>query len=112
MTTHTTTLPAPAVVSVRPRATIRGHIQIARIDHWFKNVFVLPGVIAAIGVDAAAASAMGLWLGFVMGMASVCLIASSNYVINEVRDAPSDLSHPVKRNRPVPSGRVSVPLAY
>src|SRR4029079_14980866 len=43
---------------------------------------------------------------------SICLVASSNYVINEVLDAPSDLSHPVKRNRPVPSGRVSVPLAY
>ena len=37
---------------------------------------------------------------------------SSNYVINEVLDAPSDLSHPVKRHRPVPSGKVSIPLAY
>ena len=33
-------------------------------------------------------------------------------MINEVLDAPSDRSHPVKRNRPVPSGLVSVPLAY
>jgi 4-hydroxybenzoate polyprenyltransferase len=33
-------------------------------------------------------------------------------VINEVLDAASDLSHPVKRLRPVPSGKVSVPLAY
>jgi len=33
-------------------------------------------------------------------------------VINEVLDAPSDLSHPVKYKRPVPSGKVSVPLAY
>jgi 4-hydroxybenzoate polyprenyltransferase len=45
-------------------------------------------------------------------MVSICLVASSNYVINEVLDAPSDRSHPVKRHRPVPSGRVSVPLAY
>jgi len=36
------------VVPARP--TLRGHIQIARIDHWFKNVFVLPGIIAAIGL--------------------------------------------------------------
>ena len=33
-------------------------------------------------------------------------------MINEVLDAPSDLSHPIKRNRPVPSGKVSIPLAY
>src|SRR6185295_12856624 len=74
-----------------------------------KNVFVLPGIVAAIGVDMAGE---GLLRRALFGMISICLVASSNYVINEVLDAPSDLSHPVKRNRPVPSGRVSVPLAY
>jgi len=104
-----TTSTFPAVTQTRP--TLRGHIQNARIDHWFKNVFVLPGVIAAIGVDMAGADE-GLWRRFIVGMISVCLVASSNYVINEVLDAPSDRSHPVKRNRPVPSGQVSIPLAY
>jgi decaprenyl-phosphate phosphoribosyltransferase len=107
MDTRSSTLSPPA--DARP--SIRGHILIMRIDHWFKNVFVLPGLIAAIGVDAARASE-GLWIRFIVGMVSICLVASSNYVINEILDAPSDLSHPVKRNRPVPSGRVSVPLAY
>jgi 4-hydroxybenzoate polyprenyltransferase len=95
------------IVDARP--TLRGHVQIMRIDHWFKNVFVLPGIIAALGVDAATE---GLWSRFVFGMISICLVASSNYVINEVLDAPSDRSHPIKRKRPVPSGLVSVPLAY
>ncbi len=93
------------------RPTLWGHIQIARIDHWFKNVFVFPGIIAALGVDTTG-SRDGLLMRIIIGLASVCLVASSNYVINEVLDAPSDLSHPVKRNRPVPSGKVSVPLAY
>jgi 4-hydroxybenzoate polyprenyltransferase len=48
----------------------------------------------------------------VLGLLSVCLVASSNYVINEVLDAPSDRAHPVKHARPVPSGMVSIPLAY
>jgi 4-hydroxybenzoate polyprenyltransferase len=109
MTTHTSTLPAATAITVRP--TLRGHISICRIDHWFKNVFVLPGIIAAIGVNAANAND-GLWVRVVLGMISICLVASSNYVINEVLDAPSDLSHPVKRNRPTPAGLVSVPLAY
>jgi len=106
MNMHTTTIAA----GVRPRATLRGHIQIARIDHWFKNVFVIPGIIAAVGVDMSAPP--GLWRRVILGMISICLVASSNYVINEVLDAPSDLSHPIKRNRPTPSGLVSVPLAY
>jgi decaprenyl-phosphate phosphoribosyltransferase len=108
MTTSTSVL---AGTPARATPTLGGHVQIMRIDHWFKNVFVLPGLIAAIGVDGSW-TVSGLWPRFVLGMLSICLVASSNYVINEVLDAPSDRSHPVKRNRPVPSGRVSVPLAY
>jgi 4-hydroxybenzoate polyprenyltransferase len=105
--------PQPTIVArpVRGRATLAGHIRIARIDHWFKNVFVIPGVIAAIGVDPSGAT-MSLWSRMAVGLLSVCLVASSNYVINEVLDAPSDLAHPIKRNRPTPAGLVNVPLAY
>jgi len=41
-----------------------------------------------------------------------CLAASCNYVINEILDAPTDRSHPVKRHRPVPSGAVRLKIAY
>jgi 4-hydroxybenzoate polyprenyltransferase len=102
------TAQAPAR-TVRP--TLRGHIAIARIDHWFKNVFVLPGVVAAVSVDPTVLKPE-LATRFIVGLVSICLVASSNYVINEVLDAPSDLSHPVKSARPVPSGLVSIPLAY
>ena len=94
-----------------PRARLAGHVAIARVDHWFKNVFVLPGVVAALGMDPAA-GVHGLWWRLLVGMAAICLVASSNYVINEVMDAPFDREHPTKRNRPVPSGLVNVPLAY
>jgi 4-hydroxybenzoate polyprenyltransferase len=93
------------------RPTLLGHLQIARVDHWFKNVFVLPGVVVAISMDpghVAPHAAMRI----VWGLLAVCLIASSNYVINEVMDARFDRFHPTKCNRPVPCGRVSVPLAY
>jgi 4-hydroxybenzoate polyprenyltransferase len=99
----------PSAVAVRP--TLRGHIAIARIDHWFKNVFVFPGIVAAIGVDPHHI-APNLLQRTAIGLTSVCLVASSNYVINEVLDAPSDRAHPVKFARPVPSGKVSIPLAY
>src|SRR5882724_11875517 len=99
----------------RPRivgkATLRGHIAISRIAHWFKNVFIIPGAVAAVAMDPAHI-ASHLVQRFAFGLTSVCLVASSNYVINEVLDAPSDLAHPIKHARPVPSGRVNVPLAY
>jgi len=93
------------------RATLRGHIEIARIDHWFKNVFIIPGAVAALAMDPQHVSP-NIPQRAVLGLISVCLVASSNYVINEVLDAPSDLAHPTKFARPVPSGKVNIPLAY
>src|SRR5579859_3583985 len=93
------------------RATLRGHIAIARPDHWVKQVFVGPGIVLALASSSLKVTGH-TWLSIVLGLVAVCLVSSSNYVINEVLDAPSDLSHPVKRHRPVPSGQVSIPLAY
>jgi 4-hydroxybenzoate polyprenyltransferase len=47
-----------------------------------------------------------------LGLAAVMAAASSNYVLNELLDAPFDRLHPTKRLRPAASGSVSIPLAY
>jgi 4-hydroxybenzoate polyprenyltransferase len=39
-------------------------------------------------------------------------VASSNYVINEILDAPFDRHHPTKRHRPLAAGRVGPAIAY
>jgi len=93
------------------RPTLRGHLEILRANHWFKNVFVLPGVVVALGLDPVRADA-GLPWRLLAGLAAVCLVASSNYVLNEIMDAPYDRHHPFKASRPVSSGRVSIPIAY
>ncbi|MFN8026206.1 MAG: UbiA prenyltransferase family protein [Acidimicrobiia bacterium] len=90
---------------------LRAHLRICRVDHWFKNVFVLPGVVVAIGL-VPHVNWDDFWWHLLLGLAGVCLVASSNYVINEIQDAPFDVHHPTKRFRPVPSGLVNVPLAY
>jgi 4-hydroxybenzoate polyprenyltransferase len=102
---------AAPVVVVAPRKSAWAHVQIARLDHWIKNIFVLPGVVVALSLDPVVIE----WpfvSRLLLGLLAVCLVSSSNYVINEVLDAPSDLEHPTKRLRPVPSGRVSLPWAY
>jgi 4-hydroxybenzoate polyprenyltransferase len=93
------------------RPSLQGHLEIARIDHWFKNAFVLPGIAAALSMDPWFIPP-GLTWRIVIGLLAICLVASSNYVINEVIDAPFDRYHPTKCKRPVPSGRVSIRLAY
>jgi 4-hydroxybenzoate polyprenyltransferase len=90
---------------------IQAYIAIARPDHWFKNVFMLFGLILAFFLEPDLIHDQWYTV-FLLAVTATCLVASSNYVINEVLDAPMDRLHPTKRYRPVPSGRISVPLAY
>jgi 4-hydroxybenzoate polyprenyltransferase len=52
------------------------------------------------------------FLTFLLAVAATCLVASSNYVINEILDAPTDKVHPQKKFRPIPSGNVNISIAY
>ena len=95
----------------RTQSAIWPYVQIARIDHWFKNAFMLLGVLLAVFYEP---SLIG-WSSvtpLVIAVLATCLIASSNYVLNELLDGPHDRLHPDKRHRPVPSGRIRPALAY
>ena len=88
---------------------IKGYVQIARPDHWFKNVFMLPGFALAIFYAPELfqwASVPTVILAFVL----TCIVASSNYTINEITDAPTDRLHSVKRFRPAAMGKINVAL--
>jgi 4-hydroxybenzoate polyprenyltransferase len=87
------------------------YVSIARPDHWFKNVFMLPGIFLAYLFSNAQFN-LGSLITIVMGIFATCLIASANYTINELLDAPFDKEHPVKKFRPVPSGLVNPALVY
>jgi 4-hydroxybenzoate polyprenyltransferase len=91
--------------------SLSGHLAIARVDHWFKNVFALPGLVLALVVEPQAVSGT-LLVSIVLGLLALCLMASSNYTVNELVDAKFDLLHPDKQARPVPAGRVHIGLGY
>jgi decaprenyl-phosphate phosphoribosyltransferase len=92
-------------------STLGPYVAIARLDHWFKNGFMLLGVVLALSYQPGVLRGHAWWQ-LAVAVAATCLIASSNYVLNEILDAPHDLHHPLKRSRPVPSGLVSLPVAY
>ena len=91
--------------------TLVPYIKIARPDHWFKNVFMLPGIVLVVFFSPSFARDIS-WLRVLVGLLSACLVASSNYVLNEILDKDKDAFHPEKRHRPVPSGQVRLPVAY
>ena len=45
------------------------------------------------------------------GFLMLCLISVTVYLINDLVDIEKDRQHPTKRNRPLPSGQLSKPLA-
>jgi len=111
---------SPAVgseLAVRPSrpafglGTLLDYASIARPDHWLKNVFMLIGVVLAFFYTPALMAGFD-WVKLVAAFFATCLVASSNYVLNEILDAPTDANHPEKQNRPIPSGRVWLPAAY
>ena len=77
-----------------------------RPHQWVKNVFVYAALVFSARLFAPAS----FWLASV-GFGAFCLLSSCVYLVNDIVDREQDRLHPRKRNRPIASGRVPVPLA-
>jgi decaprenyl-phosphate phosphoribosyltransferase len=95
-----------------PSRPLLEYIKIARPDHWLKNIFILFGHVVALVL------LPGLWHGSqtigwaAFSLVPACLIASANYILNEILDAPFDRLHPTKKLRGVAAGLVKVPVLW
>lgn len=81
-------------------------IRLARPAHWSKNL----GIFAAI-VFSGLLLKEGQFIKVFWGFWAFNFAASSTYILNDILDMERDRQHPFKKNRPIASGKVSVPLA-
>ncbi len=93
------------------RVSLRALVQTLRPHQWVKNLFVLApmffhkdvfkqtpeGSFLNLTVTGHALAATGVF----------CLLAGAVYTINDLVDVEADRIHPIKRERPIASGRVS-----
>jgi len=100
-----------AQTSVSLRQRLVAHLRIARLDHCIKQAFILPGILLAMAI-AGRHMDFRLAVNLCIGLLSATLISSSNYVINEMLDAPFDRRHPTKRNRPAALGLIHFGWGY
>jgi 4-hydroxybenzoate polyprenyltransferase len=81
-------------------------LKTMRPRQWTKNAFVF----AALVFDGKLFHPTFL-LRTLAGFGLFCLISSAVYIFNDLMDVEADRQHPVKKNRPIASGRLLVPVA-
>jgi len=82
-------------------------LRTARPRQWLKN-FALLAPAAIMGNILNPLTITRLIDGFI----AFCLISSAAYFVNDIIDSPKDALHPIKKNRPIPSGKIKVWQAW
>ena len=77
-----------------------------RPRQWTKNGALFIGLIFAVQL-LVWSSLLRVGIGFIV----FCLASSSIYLLNDMLDLEKDQQHPVKRNRPIASGRLPISWA-
>lgn len=81
---------------------IKNYFKLLRVNHYLKNFLVLfPLVFSSELLNLSKLKTT------VLGFIAFCLTASIVYIINDLKDIENDKKHPVKKNRPFASGKVS-----
>lgn len=86
---------------------LKKYLPLFRVSHYLKNCYIfLPLFFSGELFDQSKfVRSIPVFLAF-------CLVASSIYIFNDLMDIDFDKQHPIKKNRPIPSGKISKTEAY
>lgn len=87
-------------------STVISLVKVARPIHWVKNLSVFAALIFT-GHLYQTLPFGRVFLAFIV----FCLITSATYIINDIFDAKLDRLHPIKKNRPIASGKLPISIA-
>jgi len=85
---------------------LKALLKTMRPRQWTKNAFLF----AALVFDGKLFHLTD-FLRTLAGFVLFCLISSAVYIFNDLLDVKGDRQHPVKKNRPIASGKLPVPVA-
>ncbi|MBK6766222.1 MAG: decaprenyl-phosphate phosphoribosyltransferase [bacterium] len=80
-------------------------LELLRPAQWSKNMIIFAAVLfspARVVIDSPEVILRAL-----QGFAAFCMLSSAVYALNDLLDLQADREHPKKKNRPLPSGRIS-----
>jgi 4-hydroxybenzoate polyprenyltransferase len=97
-----------SVLELPPRRGVARAAWVAlRPRQWTKNLLLFAGIVFAAKLGDG-----WRWLDAIAAFTAYCAASSAAYLVNDVRDAPHDRVHPVKRARPIARGEVTPRVAY
>lgn len=86
---------------------MKKYIKLLRVKHYIKNFLVfLPLVFSGNFFN------VHFLFITILEFLSFSFVASAVYIFNDIQDVDKDRKHPVKKNRPLASGEVSLKSAY
>ena len=77
------------------------YLKLIRIKHWIKNFLIFVPMLCA-----RALSLNNIYV-VLLGFFSFCFASSFIYIINDIKDIEKDRLHPIKKSRPLASGKIS-----
>lgn len=81
----------------------KDYAKLFRLKHYIKNVLIF----MPFAVDYSLLGKNNL-ITALFGFCAFCFISSCAYILNDLCDFENDRNHPVKQNRPIASGKISV----
>jgi len=81
-------------------------IKVARPIHWVKNIAVFAALFLSGYLFDKIFLTKTIW-----AFVAFCFTTSATYIINDIFDRKSDLSHPTKKFRPIAAGNLPIPFA-
>ena len=90
----------------RPNVALASLLAL-RPKQWTKNGLLFAALIFSSHFDRPDA-----WAECGLAFVAFCLLSSTGYVFNDLRDVEADRNHPKKRNRPLASGAIGPSVAW
>lgn len=85
---------------------IRLYLQAFRFNQWVKNLVVFTAIVFSGELFNVTVFLQSLYAFLIF-----CLLSATSYVLNDIIDFPFDRKHPIKKHRPIASGKISIQQA-
>jgi decaprenyl-phosphate phosphoribosyltransferase len=83
------------------------YLSSLRLERWPRSLAILPGAVTAfLLIPQAPALDVFLFAKVLLSYFLAWAISTTNYIINEITDAPFDAHHPAKKHRPLVTGEI------